>query len=88
MGFFKGRDGDPLPERGKPHVVHQYASDSPGYRTLMLAEPIGHTQAGVDVLCELDGQTHTLHLHGQRTFDVPTGCKVTFPDGSTFLATP
>ena len=70
-------------------VVHQHPSDSPGYTRVMVRDPVGQTQAGAQVVAHYgNGQTHELLLHGQKEFDVPTGSRVVFPDGTELQTDP
>ena len=92
-GFYFIKRTQPQLEKGArrmAHVLHQHPADSPGYTKLYLRKPVGQTQASAAVVAK-GPQTdpagnpleHTIHLHGQREVDVPTGSKVTFPDGTT-----
>lgn len=64
-------------------VLLARASDSPGYITLLLADPVGQAAAGDTVTAETPDGDVTLVLHGQRELDVPdTATRVQFPDGA------
>jgi hypothetical protein len=62
-------------------------ADSPGYTRFVLADPVGHPQAGVVVTAETDGGPFEIILHGQDRFDVPGEVEsIAFPDGSAWTS--
>lgn len=72
-------------------VIHSKPSDSPGYVSITLDEPIGRAHAGAQLLIDHPEHKNTgredgkiVHiLHGQRELDVLAGSTVEFPDGTS-----
>jgi hypothetical protein len=84
VSLFRRKEQPVNPDEPAFRVLHRYESDNEDYRRLLLRDPIGQTQAGVEVVMERDGVKHYITLHGVREFEAPVHSTVTWPDGSTF----